>query len=151
MSFAELAAAGRNQVPLGIAYMVGSTAMFAGGNAVVKWQLAPYPPAEVAFGRAPVLIPDRRGDRIVARWVGGRQQHCPILLDAPVVTGAALGGGAVQLSSAGMGMILSFAVCGDVPSTGLLVGSAIVVASGLYILWCRDRTPPPGGPARQRQ
>jgi hypothetical protein len=28
------AAARRNQVPLGIAYMVGSTVMFAGGNAV---------------------------------------------------------------------------------------------------------------------
>jgi len=34
MTVADLAAAGRNQVPLGIAYMVGSTAMFAGGNAV---------------------------------------------------------------------------------------------------------------------
>src|SRR5215475_9569693 len=45
------AAAGRNQVPLGIAYMVGSTVMFAAGNAVVKWQLASYPLGEVAFGR----------------------------------------------------------------------------------------------------
>ena len=32
-------------------------------------------------------------------------------------------------------MILGFAVWGDVPTPGLLVGSAIVVASGLYILW----------------
>ena len=31
--------------------------------------------------------------------------------------------------------ILGFAVWGEVPSPGLLVGSAIVVASGLYILW----------------
>jgi drug/metabolite transporter (DMT)-like permease len=45
------AVAGRNQVPLAIAYMAGSTAMFAGGNAVVKWQLAAYPLGEVAFGR----------------------------------------------------------------------------------------------------
>ena len=45
------AAAGRNQIPLGIAYMVGSTVMFAGGNAIVKWQLASYPLGEVAFGR----------------------------------------------------------------------------------------------------
>jgi hypothetical protein len=37
MTVAGTAAAGRNQVPLGIAYMVGSTVMFAGGNAVVKW------------------------------------------------------------------------------------------------------------------
>jgi len=51
MTIADVAAARRNQVPLGIAYMVGSTAMFAGGNAVVKWQLATYPLGEVAFGR----------------------------------------------------------------------------------------------------
>jgi len=31
--------------------MVGSTVMFAGGNAVVKWQLEIYPLGEVAFGR----------------------------------------------------------------------------------------------------
>jgi drug/metabolite transporter (DMT)-like permease len=51
MTAPGVATAGRNQVPLGIAYMVGSTAMFAGGNAVVKWQLATYPLGEVAFGR----------------------------------------------------------------------------------------------------
>jgi hypothetical protein len=32
-------------------------------------------------------------------------------------------------------MILGFAVWGDVPSLGLLVGSVIVVGSGLYIFW----------------
>src|ERR1700737_2463324 len=49
---ADVAAApGRNQVPRGIAYMLGSTVMFAGGNAVVKWQLATYPLGEVAFER----------------------------------------------------------------------------------------------------
>jgi drug/metabolite transporter (DMT)-like permease len=31
--------------------------------------------------------------------------------------------------------ILGFAVWGDVPSPGLVVGTAIVAASGLYILW----------------
>jgi len=41
MTIADVAAARRNQLPLGIAYMVGSTAMFAGGNAVVKWLLPP--------------------------------------------------------------------------------------------------------------
>ena len=51
MTVADLSAAGRNQIPRGIAYMVGSTVMFAGGNAVVKWQLASYPLGEVAFGR----------------------------------------------------------------------------------------------------
>jgi len=32
-------------------------------------------------------------------------------------------------------MILGFAVWGDVPTPGLAVGSAIVIASSLYILW----------------
>jgi hypothetical protein len=36
MTIADAATARRNRVPRGIAYMVGSTAMFAGGNAVVK-------------------------------------------------------------------------------------------------------------------
>ena len=31
--------------------------------------------------------------------------------------------------------ILGFAVWGDVPTASLVVGAAIVVASGLYILW----------------
>src|SRR3954449_12236661 len=44
-------AARRNQIPRGIAYMVASTVMFAGGNAVVKWQLETYPLGEVAFCR----------------------------------------------------------------------------------------------------
>jgi hypothetical protein len=63
MMVADAAAARRNQVPLGIAYMVGSTAMFAGGNAVVKWQLATYPLGEA------VLVP--RGQRAVARLGDG--------------------------------------------------------------------------------
>ena len=40
MTVVDVTAAGRNDVPLGIAYIVGSTAMLAGGNAVLKWQLA---------------------------------------------------------------------------------------------------------------
>jgi len=32
-------------------------------------------------------------------------------------------------------MFVGFAVWGDVPTPGRLVGSAIVVASGVYILW----------------
>ncbi|MGD9614066.1 MAG: DMT family transporter [Alphaproteobacteria bacterium] len=48
---AQMQAARRNQIPRGIAYMVASTVMFAGGNAVVKWQLESYPLGEVAFSR----------------------------------------------------------------------------------------------------
>ena len=42
----------RNQIPRGIAYMVASTVMFAGVNAIVKWELAFYPVGEVAFFRS---------------------------------------------------------------------------------------------------
>jgi drug/metabolite transporter (DMT)-like permease len=48
---ADLQAGRRNQIPRGIAYMVASTVMFAGGNAVVKWELEYYPLGEVAFCR----------------------------------------------------------------------------------------------------
>ena len=51
MSAIDPLGARRNQISRGIAYMVGSTVMFAGGNAVVKWQLDTYPLGEVAFGR----------------------------------------------------------------------------------------------------
>ena len=48
-------------------------------------------------------------------------------------------------------MILGFAVWGDVPTPGLLVGSAIVVASGVYILWRETvRRRRPAVPAPQR-
>jgi drug/metabolite transporter (DMT)-like permease len=71
MTVADVAvAAGRNQVPLGIAYMVGSTVMFAGGYAVVKWQLAQLSAWRGCVRAHPVRVPDRRGDRIVARPVG---------------------------------------------------------------------------------
>ena len=45
-------AARRNQIPRGIAYMVASTVMFAGVNAIVKWELQTYPIGEVAFFRS---------------------------------------------------------------------------------------------------
>ncbi len=45
-------AARRNQIPRGILYMVASTVLFAGGNAVVKWEVASYPVGEVAFFRS---------------------------------------------------------------------------------------------------
>ena len=48
----ELLAARRNQVPRGIAYMVASTVLFAGVNAVMKWELDAYPIGEVAFFRS---------------------------------------------------------------------------------------------------
>ena len=51
MSITDSQTAQRNQIPRGIAYMVASTVMFAGGNAIVKWQLETYPLGEVAFLR----------------------------------------------------------------------------------------------------
>jgi drug/metabolite transporter (DMT)-like permease len=52
MTVADSLAARRNQVGRGILYMILSTVMFAGGNAVVKWEVASYPVGEVAFFRA---------------------------------------------------------------------------------------------------
>src|SRR5262249_33918871 len=46
--------------------------------------------------------------------------------------------------------ILGFAVWGDVPTPGLLVGSTIVVASGLYILWRETLRRRPAVPEPQR-
>jgi drug/metabolite transporter (DMT)-like permease len=61
-------AARKNQIPLGILYMVASTVVFAGNNAVVKWEVASYPVGEVAFFRSlfalaavALLILPRRG------------------------------------------------------------------------------------------
>jgi drug/metabolite transporter (DMT)-like permease len=48
----SVAAAGRrDNIPLGILYMVLSTVMFGGVNALVKWEVALYPVGEVAFFR----------------------------------------------------------------------------------------------------
>jgi len=52
MSAADTAAARRNQIPRGIAYMIASTVLFAGVNALVKLEVARYPVGEVAFYRA---------------------------------------------------------------------------------------------------
>ena len=52
MTTADPVAARRNQIPRGILYMVLSTVMFAGVNAIVKWELALYPIGEVAFFRS---------------------------------------------------------------------------------------------------
>ena len=49
--------------------------------------------------------------------------------------------------------MLGFAIWSDVPTASLLVGSAIVVASGLYILWRetlrRPYRPVPAQPAAE--
>jgi drug/metabolite transporter (DMT)-like permease len=38
-------------------------------------------------------------------------------------------------------MLFGFALWGDIPTIGLLVGSAIVVGSGLFLLWRESRKP----------
>jgi drug/metabolite transporter (DMT)-like permease len=51
MSTAETAPR-RDQIPLGILYMVASSLLFAVVNAVVKWLIATYPVGEIAFLRS---------------------------------------------------------------------------------------------------
>ena len=36
-------------------------------------------------------------------------------------------------------LIIGFLVWGDIPTKGLIIGSAIVVASGLFLLWREAR------------
>jgi drug/metabolite transporter (DMT)-like permease len=88
MSITEVAAATRsNQLSRGIFYMVISTVMFAGVNAIGKWELARYPVGEVAFYRslfalvtvALVILPKRgigvlRTNRIRAHLQRGLSQ-----------------------------------------------------------------------------
>ena len=44
-------------------------------------------------------------------------------------------------------MAIGYLVWGEVPSIGLLVGSGIVVASGLFLLWHEAQRRPQGKPA----
>ena len=48
-------------------------------------------------------------------------------------------------------LVIGFLVWGDVPSIGLIMGSVIVVASGLFLLWheARRAAPPPDAAANQ--
>jgi drug/metabolite transporter (DMT)-like permease len=45
-------------------------------------------------------------------------------------------------------MIFGFALWGDVPTIGLVIGSAIVIGSGLFLLWheTRPKLPKMGPP-----
>ena len=59
MSADKLAAPARpraDRVPLGIAFMLSATVMFAGSTAIAKWQVATYSFAEVLFFRASVSL-----------------------------------------------------------------------------------------------
>ena len=96
--------------------------------------------------------------------------HAPQLGDVLMVALAGVGNGIAQLwwtrslslappsavvpfnyLSLVWAMILAFAVWGDVPTPALLAGSAIVVASGLYILWRETlRRRRPAVPAEHR-
>jgi drug/metabolite transporter (DMT)-like permease len=39
-------------------------------------------------------------------------------------------------------MLLGFAIWGDLPTAGLLIGSAIVISSGLFLFWRETRRVP---------
>jgi drug/metabolite transporter (DMT)-like permease len=46
----------QERIPLGILYMVGATAIFAGSSAVSKWLVATYPVGEILFTRSLVSL-----------------------------------------------------------------------------------------------
>ena len=39
-------------------------------------------------------------------------------------------------------ILLGFAIWGDIPTAGLLIGSAIVIASGMFLFWRESRRVP---------
>jgi hypothetical protein len=39
-------------------------------------------------------------------------------------------------------VLLGFAIWGDLPTVGLIVGSGVVIASGLYLFWHETRRVP---------
>jgi len=39
-------------------------------------------------------------------------------------------------------MSLGFAIWGDLPTAGLLIGSAVVIASGMFLFWHETRKVP---------
>ena len=77
-----------------------------------------------------------------------RDQHArPVLVDAGAASRADLGGGAVPVFLADLGDDVRLLRCwGDVPTVGLLIGSVIVVGSGLFLLWHESRRRRPAVP-----
>ena len=71
-----------------------------------------------------------------------------ILVDTRDPPGADIGGRAVPVSPAGLGDLLGFAIWGDLPTAGLLIGSAIVIASGMYRSGASAGTPGAAPPRR---
>ena len=63
----------------------------------------------------------------------------PVSVDALAAPRADLGGGPFNYFSLVWATILGFLVWGDVPSLWLIAGSAIVVGSGLFLLWSETR------------
>src|SRR5438270_421525 len=155
MTASDAAAVRRNQPPLGIDYLVTSGALFALGNAVLISTVAIAIRRMSMTESAETLTLYQMS--IMTLCTGGLLTHgfqAPHLGDALMLALAGVGNGIAQFwwtrslslappsavvpfnyLSLVWAMILGFAVWGDVPTPGLLVGSVIVAASSLYILW----------------
>ena len=66
----------QNQVPRGIFYMVISTVLFAGVNAIVKWEVALYPVGESMVELIAGTTPDSKHARMVDAGKGGLNHIC---------------------------------------------------------------------------
>jgi drug/metabolite transporter (DMT)-like permease len=75
-------------------------------------------------------------------WAGGQYLWTRALLLAPTAAVAPF-----YYLLLVWAMAIGYLVWGEVPSIGLLVGSGIVVASGLYLLWHEAQRRPQGEPA----
>jgi hypothetical protein len=120
-------AAGRaDNVTGGIVMMVLATIVFAAASAASKWLVAEYPVGEVLFLRS------------LASLIGGAAVILPVTGFSVYATRRPrdhLARGLSQ-SISQFALLLAFSLMplwGDVPSVSLLIGSGIVVATGLFL------------------
>jgi drug/metabolite transporter (DMT)-like permease len=137
----------REHVPLAILYMVGATLVFAASSAASKWLVATYPIATLTLYQL-TLLTGLFALFLPFGWI------TPTAADAGLIVfnGVANAVGqywwtrALHLAPASAvtpffylslvwASILGFAVWGEVPTMSLVIGSAVVVASGLFLLW----------------
>ncbi len=140
-------------VPRGIVYMIGATLLFALSSVVVKWQLAIYPPGEVAFFRqafsfvfcAITILPatglavfrSRRRIQHVAR--GGLQftaQMCMVMALSLMPLGSAM---SISFSAPLFAALISVVIFGE--RVGIHRTAALIVGFGGVLLV----TEPSGG------
>jgi hypothetical protein len=125
------------QIPLAIFYMIASGAVFTCSSAASKWLVASYPIGELLFSRTFVSLV------LLSAFVlpaGGFTVYRTQRLGAHDMRACSQAASQSMLLVAFMLMPLAGAT--DVPTVGLLIGSAVVIASGMFLFWRQSRRVP---------